>query len=1405
MLSRLQEGIVPNSAKQFQQEDSQEIKTIDIDHPAAEPEVTAPPSIPTPELEISPTASTITSSGPPDSATKPGDEFISPAFIKRARTSYGSLFDSDYDPFAEEDGSVRGKGRKRTRLSSTWRYSSRSPTPEAEEEVVEPVIARPEFVAKSTPAMTDEGCQTVDLEDSGAAETLATFARQSINVGRDSYPFMDGIAAPENVPQSGIFFGDTLMGAESRAIPTQHMNGLQRMETNQMAPQSPHIQPVSSNFLPQVSPLLSKNTQSPANLQSPEGVENSHNLTVQPQMPNTGPQMTSADAEDLYGASPTGRRGEQTELDVPNIHDLAANVNGREPPNFRGQYEFEDQYGHWQGCHHLSHHASPYPVAEAVDEDAQADRFYVEEGGEEVQQYDHVGIPEAHADMLHSHQYPEIDDGLPDPRLSEWGHGDSSVPYPELQSHIIGLENEAATHPPLPRSVEMSRYQSGQSQVVDLTESSDEEEAGLAEGVVEDDGSLLEGGEGSEEGVDEEDSLDEEDDQDEQVAEIVRGRHFPRKIPHEHDIEGDRSEEDESEGDESEGEEQYHDGDGSEEKDDGIDKRFNVGPGQEFYDEEEGSYESEDEDMEDARQPAVQREPEVIDLLSSDDEDSGPPPQLKPTNPAPSRFPQALTEGEDESEASEEDEKPDAESGEDVQDYVPYTGLVEFRIPTSLQEESSSEEDEILADEREQDNVDEDVEEHENESEIEAENEEAVARESLEEPSSDQLLEDRQGEDQDVVGVDVVLTKDHHLEQENFDDTVPAGDKSYVSTAIPGQFGRSQTSPTKSSVFLRMFNFDGANDDPEEDLSYPFLPQVEPSPPASNRQADSQTHETFVQLSRTAQLPTPDATQSFGKTISTETSFTSTIEQQKGPNANTGNMETEQVEIIVEMSAPLDVGVEVGTLQTETTAVTTETAQITIDVEDVEMTQENTLKAIVEPISTEDEPAAEETVEEPVAEVHEIEHEHALDDTLPESMEVGPVEEQHVENEQSLKDGEPDEIEYETVPEQVVEKVVGELDLIAREPRSIDSEVIQEQVNRHITKEEHVLEVAEVDLIEPGLDQEQIDKQIVEAVEAEPVQPVARDSEPAEVLIAVEESKNTEDSITVVSSPRKQIETLHVAPGELEFTIESPRRSHRRAKPTAEVVSRKENAPPVTPTKADSSSSRHRNELASPQVVLDTRAPPKGHDASIELALEALGSPIKLQHDLRKPPIADLKLRLSRALRTELSEFTALKVLRYHLNQKLDVLAVATTMPHEPQRAKNGPRHYQITFNVTDPSVAPSAVTEIQIFRPWKDALPTIQAGDGILLRNFQVISVKGRGFGLRSVTDEGSSWAVFNDDSQPEIRGPPVEFGEGEKNHILALKAWYSTLDAAAMAKITRANGDKAGAGVGKSMTKAS
>ncbi|KFZ03386.1 hypothetical protein V502_10989, partial [Pseudogymnoascus sp. VKM F-4520 (FW-2644)] len=184
---------------------------------------------------------------------------------------------------------------------------------------------------------------------------------------------------------------------------------------------------------------------------------------------------------------------------------------------------------------------------------------------------------------------------------------------------------------------------------------------------------------------------------------------------------------------------------------------------------------------------------------------------------------------------------------------------------------------------------------------------------------------------------------------------------------------------------------------------------------------------------------------------------------------------------------------------------------------------------------------------------------------------------------------------------------------------------------------------------------------------------------------------------------------------------------------------------------------------------------PKAQAASLPTATKDPIPPSKqLPITPQKPstqPLSETALRASitKALRTNLSDFTPLKVLRHNLGKRLDVLAIATTAPPEAQRAKHGPRHYHLRFNVTDPSIAPTGVVEIQVFRPYKEALPDVEVGDGVLLRNFSVKAEKDKGFALRS--EDSSSWAVFKRDRVTECRGPPVEIGEGEEEHVARLK----------------------------------
>lgn len=205
--------------------------------------------------------------------------------------------------------------------------------------------------------------------------------------------------------------------------------------------------------------------------------------------------------------------------------------------------------------------------------------------------------------------------------------------------------------------------------------------------------------------------------------------------------------------------------------------------------------------------------------------------------------------------------------------------------------------------------------------------------------------------------------------------------------------------------------------------------------------------------------------------------------------------------------------------------------------------------------------------------------------------------------------------------------------------------------------------------------------------------------------------------------------------------------------------------------------------------LFDTRRTPtpETDDSSIRLARASLASQTpKSEEDSYSMTAA--KLQLARHLRDELPDCTSLKVLRQHLTKSLDVIAVAVMQPPDPQRAKGGPREYMMSFTIADHSIGPYAVAEALIYRPHKDTLPVVRYGDIVLLRNFTVVSLANKGFGLR--TNDGSSWAVFDYESEPpQIRGPPVEYGERETLYVSYLREWFGLLDVKAREKLELAN----------------
>lgn len=142
-------------------------------------------------------------------------------------------------------------------------------------------------------------------------------------------------------------------------------------------------------------------------------------------------------------------------------------------------------------------------------------------------------------------------------------------------------------------------------------------------------------------------------------------------------------------------------------------------------------------------------------------------------------------------------------------------------------------------------------------------------------------------------------------------------------------------------------------------------------------------------------------------------------------------------------------------------------------------------------------------------------------------------------------------------------------------------------------------------------------------------------------------------------------------------------------------------------------------------------------------------------------------------LRTALSYYAPLSTLLSHFNNPTSVLATVHSFNAITQ-SKSGPRDYHQSLYLTDPSSVSCPLTWARIFRPNELAFPNLIQGDAILLRNFKVQSFQNR-VGLLSTNS--SAWAVFRQDTEVQVRGPPVEFGPEERSFARALWNWWASV----------------------------
>ncbi|KAL9622490.1 MAG: hypothetical protein Q9160_003166 [Pyrenula sp. 1 TL-2023] len=159
------------------------------------------------------------------------------------------------------------------------------------------------------------------------------------------------------------------------------------------------------------------------------------------------------------------------------------------------------------------------------------------------------------------------------------------------------------------------------------------------------------------------------------------------------------------------------------------------------------------------------------------------------------------------------------------------------------------------------------------------------------------------------------------------------------------------------------------------------------------------------------------------------------------------------------------------------------------------------------------------------------------------------------------------------------------------------------------------------------------------------------------------------------------------------------------------------------------------------------------------------------------------KDRLTKGYRTLHAYFATLSSLPSYFNQTIDIIALSTSPSTPLKRAPSGPRDYYTTLHLTDPSMNEKNTT-VQIFRPYKTALPSAGRGEVVLLRDFKVQSRKGA---MELLSTESSGWVIFHETVKSKgkakasvskervtVSGPPVDYGTEEFQRADELAIWW-------------------------------
>lgn len=1368
--------------------ETSETKTINIDQPVPVA-VEAPPAIemiPLAEIDPSIFDDEPVAKERPSRPADPG-EFASPIFAKRSRASYGPLFELDLDDEIEDDGGRRGKGRKRPRYSvqnRMWRYreDSSSPEPEPSQHSSSPTPARNGDVemldTPTKPAMTDGGCQTNEAEL--APHPSSTF----------------------NTPDRGW---STIGASSASAIGLPHSSGLESFDAGI---QVPPLKPMST------SSDKPSHAQAATTLQNPFGATPNSTYFPLPrddvgatgEMPQTPTPSTNQgfkNAPSLFGSIPTATSNQSShgfaQVSAFGEPDAAHNVHtggsslfgdGSYQPSFAQSVSAGSGFGAPSGSLRFGFGqesqstigTSPYADPQSSTE--QPDPYPESYLDHTTTENTHLAEQQPYGTFAHD---IELENGFAagDGRIQNNSNSatQESSPWPMEAPNFGTGYTDSQIGNPMNAPSDTSDLQNSTPgmippQVEDGTRNADEmlQQGLLSRPVYRQDvpeGALPDG-----EAASAGEELAESDDQ--AYDESERGddydlRNYDRVSDDEEGFdEQEQLPDDElmDEGEESFGEEEDFDED-EDEDEEGED-----------YD-EEAPHDNDHQAQRPGRipqpapRPSVQKQPIVIDLLSDSDDDdppaAAPPPQAQ-QQPSTSHMkseveahpsstpPRSQEDGSELEEDAEEDEA-DAEGAEYYDDEA----------------EESLEEDEDASGELE------DVDEESLESEhVEPQEHDITRHDDSAAGAADKIVEVREA---------TTLTLNQTIELENNGRDVS---EEIIHTEVV-TVDEKQIVPIQIDGTADMMDVD---EDQQESLSDPAQTQVAGNLELFQSQIDSTTNQASSSLPDAADgnagkdvvegeekagsaqdedhLPETSGPKGISeKKVASSPSeqMVETIEEEggdrsvDGPEALTtrdsGDLQPRAGESgDVPPSPPESQHPEIDDEVKADISMTDVASHV--DMQPAEHRQTTPQNQEAQFLSTQ--PSKDDSGDNVVAQEKDMEMMDASTPIEAEGSNPEPKQAKQLPNddgEGTMDAPERPEIEPETASDE------------SRRTSSLLPQVEKKQIDSDLAAHESQPKVTRLDSI----------------TENEDVQTQSTKETPEEADSAVDATQDDEDADTSFATAASQVSQTPDAEEVGSASADKPKRVGRKkrsswgSKSAKSPIILKRGQLQISSQNAPSIQRTTRSKTMSFQQSASPRE--EKEDMSIQLARAALQSPSAKTHRKTSSTASrTLDAELTKRLDNEMPDCVSLKELRKYNSQKLDVAAVVTSAHTPPKRTVT--REYASSFTVTDPSLAPEGVVEVDLYSLHRDHLPVVKVGDAILLRSFTVVSLPGRGFGLKTDKDE-SSWAVFEAGAgdEPQMRAGPVEMNDKETRYLIDLRSWHADLDENARKKLASVVGE--------------